>query len=223
MKIFFAVRRVALVFILLMGVQAQTAIAQVETELTKSEPASGDRAETTPTTWLVVRHAEREGEADKLSDVGKERAAILQQLGRILNVNAIYSTDTVRTRDTALPLATELGIEIQAYNVATATWLNEIRDCHAGDVVLIVGHSNTAGVIAGQLAALEPFEIQHDDYDSLFVIVTPGGKQEGIGSENHLPDNELSNVNKPSVVRLKYGSSSQGAPSAAADQMGPIK
>jgi broad specificity phosphatase PhoE len=155
------------------------------------------------TTWLVLRHAERDGENDALTDAGMLRAEVLQHLGSVLNVSAVYSTDFVRTRSTVQPLADSLGQQIQLYGQATDDWLKEIREENEGGVVLIVGHSNTAGVIAGKLAGVEPFAIGHDEYDSLFVVTSAGDES--------------------SVVRLKYGQSSEGAGSASPENMGPIK
>jgi len=155
------------------------------------------------TTWLVIRHAERDGENDALTNAGKDRTEILQQLGSILNVAAIYSTDFARTKGTVQPLADSLGQEIRVYGQATDEWLQEVRAENNGGVVLIVGHSNTAGVIAGKLAGMEPFAIGHDEYDALFVVTSNGVKS--------------------SVVRLKYGQPSFGAPFASPDKMGPGK
>jgi broad specificity phosphatase PhoE len=167
------------------------------------ENSGNVEARVVTTTWLVVRHAERDGENDALTDAGKTRAEVLQQLGTVLNVSAVYSTDFVRTKSTAQLLANSLGQEIQLYGQATDEWFEEVRKENEGGVVLIVGHSNTAGVIAGKLAGIEPFAIGHDEYDSLFVVASAGDES--------------------SVVRLKYGQSSEGAGSASPENMGPIK
>ncbi len=166
------------------------------------QPPAEVKAEAT-TTWLVVRHAERDGEKDLLNAAGHSRAEVLRQLGSVLNVSAIYSTDFVRTKETARPLADLLGQEIQLYERPSDEWLEQVRQENAGRVVLIVGHSNTAGVIAGKLAGVDPFPVGHDDYDSLFLVTTGA---------------ELS-----SAVRIKYGPSSAGAQAASPDNMGPVK
>ena len=164
--------------------------------LAQTEPANAT------TTFLVVRHAERDGNLDKLTKNGEQRSQILASVGRAFNVHVIYSTDTERTKGTAKPLATTSDIKIRSYKKPSNDWIASLKQNHAGQVVLIVGHSNTAGVIAGLLANEKPFEIAYDEYDALFLV-------------------QVSNSATQSM-RLRYGSSSAGAPSADADKMGII-
>ncbi len=154
------------------------------------------------TTFLVVRHTERDGNLDKLTKNGEQRAQILASVGSALNVQVIYSTNTERTTGTAKPLATTAEIKIRSYKKPSKDWIDLLKQNHAGQVVLIVGHSNTVGVIAGMLANKKPFEIAHDEYDALFLC-------------------QVSNSATHSM-RLRYGSSSAGAPSADPDKMGVI-
>ena len=163
--------------------------------------AQTDAAKST-TSFLVVRHAERDGNLDKLTAAGEERSQMLAALGKALKVGAIYSTDTKRTKGTVQPLATAADVEIQTYGRPTGEWVAELKQKHAGQVVLIVGHSNTTGVIAGMLAKKTPFKIAHDEYDALFLV-------QDSGSEPH-------------CLRLQYGNSSTGAESADPDKMGVI-
>ena len=155
------------------------------------------------TTFLVVRHAERNGNADGLTKAGERRAQLLSSLGIAMNVNHIYSTDTRRTKGTVQPLATAAGIELKIYRRPSEKWIASLKKEHAGQVVLIVGHSNTAGVIAALLANCETFEIGHDEYDALFIV------QASDSDTNSL--------------RLKYGDSEKVASSAAPDKMGEIE
>ncbi|MEM8734285.1 MAG: histidine phosphatase family protein [Planctomycetota bacterium] len=152
------------------------------------------------TTLIVVRHAEREGNLDKLTATGKERAQLLRTIGQALNVQAIYSTDTERTKGTVKPLADALEIPIQSYRRLSKRWIVSLKEKHAEQVVMIVGHSNTTGVIAGGLANREPFEIDHDEYDALFIVQVSRSDAQ--------------------CLRLRYGPSSEGAASADADKMG---
>jgi broad specificity phosphatase PhoE len=170
------------------------------------------------TTWIVIRHAEREGEADKLSSTGLERAQVINQLGEILRVDSIYSTDTLRARSTVDALAISRGIKLEIYSNPSGEWLNDIRRLNAGKVVLIVGHSNTVGVIAGQLANKPPFDTARDDYDSLFVITTT---ESPVVVSKLKPSNTVEPP-QASVVRMKYGRSSVGAPAAKPEKMAPI-
>ena len=185
-----AIRQVWFGLFLILGTLMPSAL------LAQTEPANAT------TTFLVVRHAERDGNLDKLTKNGEQRSQVLASLGKTLNVQVIYSTDTERTKGTAKPLATSADTTIRSYKQPSKDWIASLKQNHAGQVVLIVGHSNTAGVIAGLLANEKPFEIAHDEYDALFLV-------------------QISNSATQSM-RLRYGSSSAGAPSADADKMGII-
>ena len=129
------------------------------------------------TTVILVRHAEKGGDsADRdpeLSDAGRERARTLAHVLGELDIDAIYSTPFLRTRNTAQPIADQLGIEITV-TPATSTMVDDlaatIRRDHAGDVVLVVGHSNTIPGVVNALGA-GPFEnLTEEEYDDLFVV-----------------------------------------------------
>lgn len=154
------------------------------------------------TTFLVVRHAERAGNLDQLTPEGEQRSQVLAAIGSALRVQAIYSTNTKRTKGTAQPLATLAGSEIEIYGRLSKAWLESLKERHAGQCVLVVGHSNTAGVIAGLLAGEKPFTIDHDEYDSLFVVQISGEKTQ--------------------CLRLRYGATTNGSASADPDKMGKL-
>ena len=175
----------------------------------------------TQTTWLVLRHAEREGDADRLSLAGLERAADLRQLGEVLNVAVIYSTDTERTRGTVELLAQARGIEVQIYAETSTAWIDEIKSQNQGKVVLIVGHSNTAGVIAGQLAETPPFQIAHDEHDSLFVVTTESAATASQPADPVAPNVGSARKVTNCVVRLKYGRSAAKQPATKSDPLAP--
>ncbi len=208
--------QVVVCWLALIGLVGSPASAQTQQSAIEAQvpPAPVDLRKTT--TWLVVRHAEREGEADALSPAGQERAIILQRLGEIFNVDAVYSTAYERTQNTARPLAEARELTIQDYSQTSAEWYAKLREQHAGGVVLIVGHSNTAGVIAGALAKRESELLAHDEYDTLFVVTT----HEASGSAGEV---RQGSAESSAIVRIKFGPSSKGAPAAPADKMGPIK
>lgn len=130
-----------------------------------------------PTTVFVVRHAEKGGDpADRnpeLSEAGRERARTLAHVLGEANISAIYSTPFLRTRHTGQPLAERLGIEITVTTISqtmTEDLVATLRNDHAGQMVLVVGHSNTVPPLVNALGA-GPFENQADDeYDDLFVV-----------------------------------------------------
>jgi phosphohistidine phosphatase SixA len=75
-----------------------------------------------------------------------------------------------RTRETATPLASALGLEPVVVPAGDGEQLLErIRDGDSGDAVLVVGHSNTLPEIASGLGA-ELGPVGDDDYGGLWVI-----------------------------------------------------
>ena len=98
-----AIRQVWFGLFLILGTLMPSAL------LAQTEPANAT------TTFLVVRHAERDGNLDKLTKNGEQRSQILASVGRAFNVHVIYSTDTERTKGTAKPLATTSDIKIRSY------------------------------------------------------------------------------------------------------------
>ncbi len=152
------------------------------------------------TVALVVRHADRDpAGGDFLTAAGLARAVELAEVASRAGVSAVYSTDTVRTRSTAAPLAEQLGLTIQIY-ASSAELATRIADDHAGDTVLIVGHSNTTTELAEALVDENLYpgaENPHtEDFDNLFVVSRPvaGGAgsvlnlQYGAGSTPDTPD-----------------------------------
>lgn len=120
----------------------------------------------------IVRHAEKitEGNDPGLTEEGKVRAQKLGQLLENENITAIYSTDTRRTRATAMPLASKKNIPIEVYDVKDHDELIRRIRKQEGDA-LVVGHSNTIQHVANYFVGSgEKFkEIDESDYENIFV------------------------------------------------------
>jgi probable phosphoglycerate mutase len=134
---------------------------------------------------FVVRHAEKASEANDvsvpLSKAGTARAKRLAAILRDAGITAVYSTDTVRTRKTAEPLATLARTDVRIYEATAADGkvnvqplAERLRREHARDVVLVVGHSNTIGPLLTALGCTEDVSIAGNEYDNLFVVVARG-------------------------------------------------
>jgi broad specificity phosphatase PhoE len=135
---------------------------------------------------LLVRHAERaDGGAPpagmmapadpELSDAGKSRAARLAAMLADAGITAVVATEFRRTQETARPLAEKLRLAVATVPQAdSAGLLNRLKTRHAGDVVLVVGHSNTVPAIITALGGPK-ITIADTDYDSLFVLVPATG------------------------------------------------
>ena len=142
-------------------------------------------------TIYVVRHAEKATGIDMatmkpdtdppLTPEGGERALALKQLLGSKNVKHIYSTNTLRTRSTALPLKElYLGMPLHLYSPkpdSLMAFIEKIRAIKKGDV-LIVGHSNTVDDIANNLAGktVVPGDLGDKEYDNLFILKRKGSR-----------------------------------------------
>lgn len=129
-------------------------------------------------TVYLVRHAEKAAQpADDppLTAAGEARAKALAAALSDAGVTSILTTQLLRTRATARPLAEQLGIAPQAVAVSRAA-----RD-HARDVartvreqppgaVLVVGHSNTVPLIIEALGGPKLPDICDAAYANLYVV-----------------------------------------------------
>jgi broad specificity phosphatase PhoE len=130
---------------------------------------------------IVVRHAEKVSESDeRLSEAGRARAARLAALLKEAGVTAIYSTDTERAKDTAQPLADAAKLPVQIYDLGAGKtvdarpFIARLRQQNAGDVVLVVGHSNTVPPLLQALRCPGKVSLAQGDYDNLYVVVPTG-------------------------------------------------
>lgn len=138
------------------------------------------------TTVIVVRHAEKSTADDSdpsLSEEGKVRAQALVTALEHAHIDSIYATQFRRTRSTAAPLARRFGLETRVVPVSSgdieqhARELAErVRDEHAGETILIVGHSNTVPAIVEALGDSSVAPIDESEYDHLYIVNTQRGR-----------------------------------------------
>lgn len=142
-----------------------------------SEPIQAEREQEEPgskTTIYLVRHGETDGPSSgnpDLSDTGRARAERLtKEIGR--RVDAVYSTDFPRTRQTAAPTAEAYGLTVRSYDVGDLRGVvDRILQQHRNGHVLLVGHSNTTPDVLNILTGSSGYsEIDHDDYGNLYVV-----------------------------------------------------
>jgi broad specificity phosphatase PhoE len=128
---------------------------------------------------ILVRHAELQGAAMAnpksvpLSEAGKARAQRLASLLKDSNIAAVYVTDFARTNQTAQPLARELDRQLTVVPKGDPRDLVEqLRKDHAGQTVLVVGHTDTLPGLIKALGYPSEIKIEAQDYGNVF-IVTP--------------------------------------------------
>ena len=144
------------------------------------------------TTVILIRHGERNAPTPTnpdphLNAAGKARAKKLIHVVGQSGIKAIYRSHFVRAKETAQPLAIHLGLS--AIEMDEALQVNDILSNHAGQAVLVIGHSDTVPDIISRLGAGSLPVIDDGEFDNLFVVK--------VLSQGHA-----------SVTRLKYGNQS---------------
>lgn len=127
----------------------------------------------------IVRHAEKSsGPANNptLTNDGKQRAEALKALLKDKNIQAIFSTATARTIETATPLSNLLNIPIQYYGHDTLpVFLQKAIGMKKN--ILIVGHSNTILPMLDELGLPHNIiTIPDNVYNNIFIIKTKDNK-----------------------------------------------
>ena len=132
------------------------------------------------TTVILVRHAEKAAQpaADPpLTEAGKARAEALWDAVKDAGVHAVITTQFARTVETGAPTAEHLGLKGEVVNAAGADHAARVAAAvkkHAGETVLVVGHSNTVPAIIAALGAKEPPAICDEAYDNFYVVRIDG-------------------------------------------------
>lgn len=122
------------------------------------------------TTVLLVRHGERDDNIDALNLDGQARAVELLHVAEKAGIEAIVRSNTVRTQQTAEPLATALGLTPIVINGNAQAFADEIRNNHRGETVLVVGHSDSVPDIIEDLGGPALPNIDGTEFDNLFVL-----------------------------------------------------
>lgn len=137
-----------------------------------------------PALVVLVRHAEKAAEpADDppLSAAGTVRAKELAAALAEAKVSAVITTQLRRTRDTAAPLVQALGLTpevVEAKRGEGAAHIEAVVAAvrrHPGEVVLVVGHSNTIPAIVGALGGPKLPDLCDGSFSDLFVLLPAAG------------------------------------------------
>ncbi len=166
-----ATRRGVLVSLCLAGVLALTGFA-------RTPPADKPPERTT---FVIVRHAEKEADGTRdpdLTDAGRDRARRLADMLASMDVAGVYATPFKRTQRTGEPTADRFGLGgVGSYDPRSGPdELERLAAAHAGRVIVVVGHSNTVPDLVRALGA-DPGvrEIDESEYDRLYLVTTVQG------------------------------------------------
>ena len=185
------------VFLFLMAMLAVCAGRVAEVTGRQQGPAGGDKV----TTVFLVRHAEKAdvpGQDPPLSEAGKLRAEALARLLQSAGVKGIYTSQFQRARLTAEPLAKRLGVTASPVPLSvkpssprevsdeSIRELTKKVEAHAGEALLIIGHSNSVPDVIRALGGDVVPKIDESKFDDLFVVTVYAG-------------------GRAKVLQLKYG------------------
>ena len=123
-------------------------------------------------TLYLVRHAEKQLDGSRdpvLTEAGKHRAEQLADWIQDKDIKEIWSSDYHRTRDTAKPLLSKLGLELSVYDPGKQE--NLVKKLLANqNNALIVGHSNTIPELARLICVCFIADMDESEHDRLIVI-----------------------------------------------------
>lgn len=136
-------------------------------------------------TFYVVRHAEKAttdgnnmmNNDPALTEAGKERAEALKEMLASKKIGYIFSTNTIRTKNTAEPTRAYFKLVTELYTpVPDTVFINKLRSLKKN--TLIVGHSNTVDDVVNKLCGSIkiPADLKDTEYDNLFVVKKKGRK-----------------------------------------------
>lgn len=135
------------------------------------------------TTIILVRHAEKADDGSRdppLSEEGRQRSLRLSSMLAKTRIDAVYSTNFRRTRETAAPLLTAKRLDLQLYDALKESAVNSILTANAGKTVVLVGHSNTIPWTINYLLRTSEYQNFPDNAYGDLVIITL--QQRGKGS-----------------------------------------
>ena len=156
------------------------------------------------TTVFIVRHAEKASSTERdpsLNPAGRARAEQLIHVLAEAEIEAIYSTPTKRTQETAEPLLNFLKHQMPQLNIKPYSSSSEVAEKvkreHTGQRLLIVSHSGPQGVAAiiKELNGNPNACPISGDYDNLCqVILDSSGETEVINLHYGAPSSGFANL-----------------------------
>lgn len=193
-------RMSCLAFLLLFA--ACTVVCAGQSTEAAGKPARTDTGDVKVMTVFLVRHAEKAAapaQDPPLNEAGRMRAETLARMLEKSGVKAIYTSQYLRTKETGETVAKRLGVTVSSVSLSSKPDKpREVSDesiraltdkvlTHAGEAVLVVGHSNSVPEVIRMLGGDVVPKIEESVFDDLFVVTVYAG-------------------GRAKVVQLKYGS-----------------
>ena len=135
------------------------------------------------TIFYLIRHAEKdqsnsENSDPSLTNKGIKRANNWASYFDTIQLNSIYSTDYIRTKQTIFPVSELKQITPKIYSVDELD-INQFITSNQGKRVLISGHSNTTPTMVNKLIGESKYSDMLDsDNKSLYIVNIINSKAE---------------------------------------------
>jgi len=125
-------------------------------------------------TIYLIRHSEKDLLSDNqidppLTKCGAKRSVFLRDFFKEITVDKIYSTNYLRTKNTAKPIALSKNLDIKYYDPSDLKSFSELL-INSKQNILVVGHSNTTPVLAGLLDGEEKAPFDESIYNRIYKI-----------------------------------------------------
>ena len=141
-----------------------------------SPQTSSDTLKDADAIYYLVRHAEKTTEKNDpgLTGVGVGRANDLAARLAGIKLDKIYSSNYIRTRDTAAATAKAQGVAVEIYDPKDLEGFAASLLSQTGHI-LVVGHSNTTPPLADLLGGKggEPI-VEASEYNRFYVLTRSG-------------------------------------------------
>ena len=141
----------------------------------KNDQKAENDANVNVSTFYFIRHAEKDrtdpNNVDpELTQKGLGRAMHWAEILKDVELDAIYSTDYLRTAMTAAPTSVKRDIDVQYYDPNTID-LEQFKEENLNSNVLVVGHSNTTPEFVNKMIGEEEYAWLEDDNNGTLFIV----------------------------------------------------
>jgi len=125
-------------------------------------------------TIILVRHAEKAGPTGDvpLTEAGHKRANLLANILRDTKLTAVYTSEFLRTKETAAPVLKSKGIEAKMIEAADLDGLvHVLKAATPSDTILVVTHSDRLPMIAEKLG-VKVAPLNDTEYSRLVIVNT---------------------------------------------------
>ena len=124
----------------------------------------------------LIRHGEKEfsGANPALTPKGRKRAADWAEMLRNVRLDAIITSDALRTQETGEIVAQAFDLQTSAFPRGDVAGLVDTLEFdHDEDIVLIVAHAETIPRILESFGVLEDVTINQSEFANLFIVLNP--------------------------------------------------